>query len=159
MPIPLGKKRLRQRGYNQAGIIAKHLSKYLNLSYNDKVLKRIRETEPQHTLTLHQRRLNVMGSFAVCDKDAIIGKRILLVDDVFSSGNTIGEASNTLIRNGASSVIVATFAAAPYEGKKHLQNTNNSDTEDDKSEMFDNDFAPLSRVCPSPLFEMRKNKE
>jgi predicted amidophosphoribosyltransferase len=74
------------------------------------VLERQRETASQIGLTSHQRRENMRGAFVVVRPDQILGKDILLVDDVFTTGTTVSECARVLRRAGASKVFVATVA-------------------------------------------------
>lgn len=112
VPVPLHKRKLRQRGFNQAEAIARAALKRkmpgMELSAN--VLERRRETASQIGLTSHQRRENMRGAFVVVCPEQILGKDILLVDDVFTTGTTVSECARVLRRAGASKVFVATVA-------------------------------------------------
>jgi len=79
---------------------------------NTKCLIRQRETVPQAGLTRHQRRQNIRGAFAVSDAEAVRGRDILLIDDVFTTGTTISECARVLRRAGAATVYAATVARA-----------------------------------------------
>ncbi len=101
VPIPISKKRMNYRGYNQAEELAKQLSSKLKLEYRN-VLERVKETKSQVELGKEERELNVKNSFSL--KEDIKDKNILLIDDVFTTGSTIEEASRLLKQNGAKQV-------------------------------------------------------
>lgn len=104
-PIPLDKKRLRWRGFNQAEEIAKELSKFLNIPLLPDCLIKIKRAVPQVELSDESRRENIKGAF-VCEKsEKIKGKAILLVDDVYTTGSTMEEAAKVLREAGAKEVI------------------------------------------------------
>jgi len=114
VPVPLFSGKLRQRGFNQAEMIARAAIKlsaereqYLLVP---ELLERSRETQSQIGLTRHQRRENLRGAFRVTDKDRVTGREILLVDDVFTTGTTASECARVLRRAGAARVWVATVA-------------------------------------------------
>jgi len=110
--VPLANKRLAERTFNQAELIAKSLSKIINVEYLD-LLTRIKESESQTHLSDKERKENVKGIFQVKNKNQsqIIGQKILLVDDVATSGATICEARKILIKAGAQKVIGLTLAS------------------------------------------------
>jgi ComF family protein len=109
-PVPLHRSRLRQRGFNQAVLIGSELSRQLSLQMLPDVLVRTRRTEPQIDLTAAERRLNVKGAFSVKRADTVTGKRILLLDDVMTTGSTMDECAKELKKAGADSVIAVTVA-------------------------------------------------
>ncbi len=109
VPVPLHPSRLRRRGYNQALLLARELGKLSGLEVNDGLLKRIKDTPPQAEATsLEQRRLNVAGSFD-CRGD-VAGSKIILIDDVATTGSTLSACAEALKRAGASSVWGLTLA-------------------------------------------------
>ena len=109
MPVPLHPRRLRSRGYNQALLLARELGKINGLEVNDRLLLRINDNPPQvETTSLEQRRLNVADSFE-CRGDAA-GARIILIDDVATTGSTLSACSEALKRAGATSVWGLTLA-------------------------------------------------
>ena len=112
VPIPLHKKRKNWRGFNQAEILAKTLSKKFNVSYSDSLI-RIIETKTQVGLTREERKKNVGGAFAFNKKVAkkyIEGRNFILVDDVYTSGATMMEAAKVLKRSGAKNVWAVAIA-------------------------------------------------
>lgn len=110
LPVPLHTKRLRERGFNQAVLLARPLSNRYNIPLVTSVLKRSRWTEPQVNLDRRVRRKNVRGSFMVSNSSFLSGKNILLLDDVYTTGATINECGKTLLRAGAKEVYVLTLA-------------------------------------------------
>jgi ComF family protein len=114
VPVPLHSSKLRQRGYNQAELIARAALRQWdgvpNLKLAAKTLRRTRPTASQTGLTRHQRRENLRGAFLVNRPERIKGREILLVDDVFTTGTTVSECTRILLRAGASKVYVATVA-------------------------------------------------
>ena len=112
IPVPLHKKRLRWRGYNQAQLIAAVLARRWRLPLMRANLRRIRWTEPQVNLDAAERERNVRGAFAVSDRETIAGKRVILVDDVFTTGSTVAECARTLKKGGAEAVHIVTVARA-----------------------------------------------
>ena len=112
MPVPLHVKRLGQRGFNQAGILARILGKKLGLPVRFDALVREQWTDPQTRLSRRERLENVKGAFAVRRGLDVDGKRILLVDDVFTTGTTLSECARTLKGSGAAAVHAVTVTRA-----------------------------------------------
>jgi len=114
VPVPLHKRKQAQRGFNQAEAIAraalKQLSRPQRFDLTTGVLVRRRETGSQIGLTSHQRRENLRGAFAVSAPARILGRDILLIDDVLTTGTTASECARVLLRAGAARVWVATVA-------------------------------------------------
>jgi ComF family protein len=112
LPVPLHPKRLRWRGFNQSVLLARQVSWAYGTPMDPFVLLRCRETPPQTQLTEQERRKNMRGAFAVNPDKPIKKKRILLIDDVYTSGATVNECSRALRRAGAKEVYVLTLARA-----------------------------------------------
>jgi ComF family protein len=114
IPVPLYKGKRRQRGFNQAELVAqaalKLRRKTEGLRPESDILFRTRETRSQIGLTSHQRRENLRGAFAVLCAEKVNGREVLLVDDVYTTGTTVSECSRVLRRAGAAHVWVATVA-------------------------------------------------
>ncbi len=112
IPVPLHRFRLWSRRYNQAGVLAQALAAHAALPYEPLALTRVKATRPQVGLTREARAANVQGAFQVRPEaaGAIAGARILLVDDVLTSGATLNAAARVLLRAGAAQVDVLTFA-------------------------------------------------
>lgn len=109
--VPLSKQRYKERGYNQAEIVAKDLSKIINVEYFD-ILKKIKNNKIQHTLNLEERKSNVKGVYAVQNEINIKNKKIILCDDIITSGNTLSECVKMLFHLGSSEIICVTTADA-----------------------------------------------
>jgi ComF family protein len=109
IPVPLGSRRLRARGYNQSERIAAALGRDLGLPVRSDVLQRVRETPTQTALTPEARHANVAEAFRA---PAVQGLRLVLVDDVFTTGATLVAAGAALAAAGAARVEAVTFARA-----------------------------------------------
>lgn len=110
IPVPLHNKRLRQRGYNQSELIASKLAKLRNIAIQTDALIRIRDNMPQvKTNSAEKRRKNVENAF-ICQPQLVGGKKILLIDDVCTSGATLESCATSLKEAGASSVWGLTIA-------------------------------------------------
>jgi len=97
IPVPLHKKRLRSRGFNQAEILAQHIAEKLNLPLEKGIIVKTKRTPPQSGIDDHdQRKDNVAGVFAVHSPASIQKKNVLLVDDIFTSGATMNECARVL---------------------------------------------------------------
>jgi ComF family protein len=114
IPVPLYRTKRRQRGFNQAELIARAALKFYpareRLQLVPDLLLRTRDTPSQIGLTSHQRRENLRGAFAVARASEVIGREVLLVDDVYTTGTTATECARVLRRAGASRVWVTTVA-------------------------------------------------
>jgi len=113
-PVPLFRRKLRQRGFNQAELIARAALKLgtgaNDLSLEPQILERVRDTQSQIGLTPHQRRENLRGAFRVAEPKKVSGCDVLLVDDVFTTGTTASECARVLRKAGAERIWVATVA-------------------------------------------------
>jgi ComF family protein len=112
MPVPLHPRRLRQRGFNQAMILAREISRRFSLHLDFLSLQRIICTEPQVGLGKEKREQNIKGAFHVADAGRIKGEKIILVDDVYTTGSTVKECARILMKNKADNVAVLTLARA-----------------------------------------------
>ncbi len=112
VPVPLHKKRLRSRGFNQAVLLGELLAHEWRLPLERRAMSRIRWTIPQVNLSAAERRHNVKGAFAMANNAAVAGKRVLLLDDILTTGSTVEECSRILKCAGASEVVVITIARA-----------------------------------------------
>lgn len=113
IPIPLHRKKFRERGFNQSALIARELARHLQFTVYENILFRVKKTKPQSAfLKPADRKLNIANCFAVPrnERRALRGKTVLLVDDIFTSGNTVFEAEKILKKAGASVVHAAVFA-------------------------------------------------
>lgn len=112
VPVPLHKKRQALRGYNQAALIGRVLAAKLGLPFYANLLRRVKATEKMSRLGASERTENLEGAFAISGRSAdIAGKTILLVDDIYTTGNTADAASAVLKSAGAKAVYIITFAS------------------------------------------------
>lgn len=114
VPVPLHRERLRWRGFNQSLLLARHIARRIDTPVAPRLLCRTRPTAPQVDLDEKARQANVAGAFAVAASDArrLRDRRILLVDDVLTTGATVDECSKALRRGGAAVVDVLVLARA-----------------------------------------------
>ncbi|HBG08045.1 MAG: amidophosphoribosyltransferase [Geobacteraceae bacterium GWC2_58_44] len=110
IPVPLHRRRLRQRGYNQSQLIGAVLEKKWGVPMEIANLRRVRWTEPQTTLDARDRVSNVSGAFAVRDPKRLEGKRVLLVDDVLTTGSTMRACVEALREAKVAALFAVTVA-------------------------------------------------
>ncbi len=110
MPVPLHIQRLREREFNQSLLLADHIGRHLDIPVVYTNLIRTVPTPPQTTLSRKSRQKNLRRSFAVRRPDAILNMRILLIDDVFTTGTTVNECAKVLRRAGSADVFVITLS-------------------------------------------------
>jgi ComF family protein len=116
LPIPLGRRRARERGYNQAACLARGLAVRWGMDVDDSSLVRAKETRSQTTLTPGERARNVANVFAVAEGREEPTSAVILVDDVLTTGATLASAAGTLERAGWSQIHAVTFARVmPFE--------------------------------------------
>lgn len=120
LPVPLHRTRLWRRRFNQAAALAQVVARETGLPLAAKALTRIRRTRQQVGLTRAQRAENLQGAFhvPVAARGLVEGRRVLLVDDVLTTGATVNAASRALLRAGASAVDVLTFARVVTDGRE-----------------------------------------
>ncbi|MCC6157564.1 MAG: ComF family protein [Deltaproteobacteria bacterium] len=111
-PVPLHPRRLRERGYNPPLLIARRLLRQTPVALRPELMQRVRDTPPQRGLSRAGRRDNVRSAFAVRDGETVAGLRVLLIDDVLTTGATAAECARVLMRAGAARVGVVTLARA-----------------------------------------------
>ena len=123
VPVPLEKRKLKWRGFNQSEEIGKEISKFLNIPLINDILFKIKETLPQVELSEKEREENIKGVFIIRNRKKISGKKILLVDDVYTTGSTMKECAQLLKKAGAKEVIGIVIArAAPGQDQfKNVQ--------------------------------------
>ncbi len=112
VPVPLHPSRRRKRGYNQSEILAKHLGKSLGVPVEKHLLVRVKNTLPQANITDAKKRAqNVKGAFLAIP--ASVGKSVLLLDDVITTGSTVEECAKALRRAGAKNVYACSVCRSP----------------------------------------------
>ena len=107
--VPLSKSRLHERGYNQAELLARELASILQLPYEESLLK-VKENRLQHRLKADERKKNVHGVYSALQDVSAMGKCYLLVDDIITTGETLGECTRILMRAGADDVFCVCIA-------------------------------------------------
>jgi ComF family protein len=112
IPVPLHRRRLRSRGFNQAILLSRGLARRHGLRLDCRNLQRIRDTDPQYGLSIRQREENVKRAFALKRPELVAGRRVLLVDDVYTTGATAKECARVLKRAKAAGIDVLTLARA-----------------------------------------------
>lgn len=113
--IPISTRRRNRRGYDQVALLAQAVGKELGIPAIP-VLKKIKHNPPQSGITGHaQRKANVLGVYRTCPSVDISGKRILLLDDIITTGATCSECARTLLTAGAKEVTCAAVAAAKHQ--------------------------------------------
>lgn len=98
--VPVSKQRKKERGYNQTAIVAKEISSIINVPIVKKILYKTKDTVPQSTLNKQQREENAKGVYKATKINEIQNKKILLIDDIYTTGNTLNECANALIKVG-----------------------------------------------------------
>ena len=116
VPVPLAAKRLRQRGFNQAAMLARWLSASLDIPCDEHLLKRIQDTSAQQELKADARRKNLRNAFALMPGALIKGRHLALVDDVLTTGATAQALARLLMDAGAARVDVYCLARTPKPG-------------------------------------------
>lgn len=122
LPVPLADGRLKERGFNQAGVMAKIIAENLSLVMYEQILLRCRETPPLFKLAPGERRDVLKGAFRIAEnsQSRIVDKVIILVDDVVTTGSTLFEASKILLEQGADKIIGLTAATANLQDNESL---------------------------------------
>lgn len=110
IPVPLHRKRLRERKFNQSLLIARQVSEKSDNGLDFLTLRRTRETKPQTGLKRNERQKNVRRAFALKDPMNVKGRTILLVDDVATTGSTLNECARVLKKAGVKTVLCLVFA-------------------------------------------------
>jgi ComF family protein len=107
LPVPLHPGRLKERGFNQSGLLAAGLARRLRAPVSFDVIERKSRTQPQTRLTRRERLKNLKGAFELSGARGVRGRRVLLVDDVFTTGATLSECARTLKKKGGASEVNA----------------------------------------------------
>ena len=109
VPVPLTRQRLRSRGFNQATLLAEHVAPTLNATIASQVLSR-QERPAQQTLGRHERLINLERAITCPQPDEVLGRRVLIVDDVVTTGATASACADALAEAGARRISVLAFA-------------------------------------------------
>ena len=116
--VPISRRRKRVRGYDQTEILARVVSRELGIPLTA-TLKKVVHTRPQSTMgSISHRKANILGAFEAADPASLRGKRILLLDDIVTTGATASEAARVLLTAGAKEVKLATLAVASHETQR-----------------------------------------
>ncbi|MBR3250053.1 MAG: ComF family protein [Clostridia bacterium] len=110
IPVPLSKERRKKRGYNQSGLIAKEISKKLNIPINQTSLKKVKNIVAQSTLNKEQREKNIQGAYILKNAKSLKSKKVLIIDDIYTTGSTINECSKILYEVGTNKIGALTIA-------------------------------------------------
>ena len=100
--VPISKQRKKSRGYNQSEILAKEIAKILQIKVNSKILIKTKNIIAQSTLKKEQRQKNVIGAYKVKNIEKIRNKKILIFDDIYTTGSTVNECAKVLVQAGIS---------------------------------------------------------
>jgi competence protein ComFC len=111
VPVPLHKNRRRERGFNQVELLAEIVGKYLELPVTP-ALARVKNTAPQFGLHRDARLENIKGAFKVVDRKAVANRKLVLIDDIYTTGATVAECSRVLQNAGARRVEILTLSRA-----------------------------------------------
>ena len=109
--VPMYYKNMRERGYNQSELLAKECAEIFNIPYAELVEKH-KKNKAQHTLKGKERESNVQGVYRVIDSQAVADKNILIIDDIITTGNTLGECCKVLKKAGCKNICCAALCAA-----------------------------------------------
>jgi len=116
IPVPLANRRMRERGYNQAAMLAHWLGSVLQLPVDERTVRRVKETPAQQGLDAKARKRNLREAFALSDSACVVDKHVALIDDVLTTGSTADTLARLMIRAGARTVDVYCLARTPKPG-------------------------------------------
>lgn len=110
IPVPISKKRKKQRGYNQSSLIAKELAKKLNIDYKNKSLIKTKNITEQSKLNKEEREKNIQGVYELYNLKKLKDKNILLIDDIYTTGSTVRECGKILKQANPKKIGILTLA-------------------------------------------------
>ena len=110
IPVPIHRKRKLQRGYNQTEIIAKEIAKNTHLQLENNILIKQKDIVTQSSLTKEKRKQNIKNAFCIKNPEKILNKKILIFDDIYTTGSTVLECSKVLKKSGIKEIGVLTIA-------------------------------------------------
>jgi len=116
IPVPLSSKRMRQRGYNQAAMLANWLGSLLDMPVDERLIKRVKDTPAQQGLGARARKRNLREAFVLVKPEGVMGKHVALIDDVLTTGSTADTIARLLMKAGAKVVDVYCLARTPKPG-------------------------------------------
>ncbi len=119
IPVPMHKKRFKQRKYNHMDLVADELSKLTGWKVNTKLIQRIKETKPQYKLNTKEREENLKNAFKVT-KENYNGEKLLLIDDILTTGSTLTEIIKTLNKDGITNIVGLTTSCV-YGSSVNIQ--------------------------------------
>lgn len=120
VPVPLGRKRLRERGYNQVSLVARPLASICHWQFQPRAVRRARETLSQVGLNAAERKANVADAFAA-DRGLVADRVVLIMDDVATTGSTLNACAQACMEAGAKAVFALTLARAlPHHGLQYV---------------------------------------
>ena len=110
IPVPIHYKRKITRGYNQSALVSSEIAKKLDIKHNEKILFKLVNNKPQSTKNKTEREENVLGVYSVRNKKLIYDKKVILVDDIYTTGSTVDECAKILKQEGVKEILVLTIA-------------------------------------------------
>lgn len=110
LPVPISKKRYKQRGYNQTELIAREIGKRTDIELVTNCLYKEKNNVPQSTLNKEDRIENVKNAYIIKNSKIIKGKRVIILDDIYTTGSTVNECSKLLKQNNVKEILVMTIA-------------------------------------------------
>jgi competence protein ComFC len=113
IPLPVTEKRLRERGFNQSFIIAEEISRMACKPIYHSTLRKVKETRDQYALSRDERKRNIRDAFSLTNEATVRGKNVLLVDDLYTTGQTAREATRVLLKGKAKSIVFFALARTP----------------------------------------------
>ena len=113
--VPMTRRAKSRRGYNQSELLAKAVAQRVGKPYIKGAVEKRKETDEQKTLSRKERNKNLAGCFRVVKREAVKGKRVLVVDDILTTGATADEMARALLKAGAKAVYIATVASVEYK--------------------------------------------
>ncbi len=111
VPVPVSKRRLRRRGYNQADLLAKEIGRNLDIPVYDRLVRRVRDTLPQKSLNVQERQNNLKRAFKIAQNDVKLST-IIIVDDIFTTGSTVEAVTEVLLQSGVHNIYFITLAVS-----------------------------------------------
>lgn len=110
IPVPMEKNKKQKRGYNQTELIAKLIAENQEILYEENLLKKIKDTKTQSTLKKKERKNNIKNAYIIDEKRKVFGKKIILFDDIYTTGATVNEISKKLKEAGVKEILIIVIA-------------------------------------------------